>query len=145
MRIRTQTAARVEVAGLLLVLLALGWQMFLEEPVAGLYSGAKEFEVNERLEIVFRYMQGLRTEVVERQPPPPGLEYNHLKDTWNRLDSRNSGVAKQASFMRYVRVILFLIGSVLLSVGRYSELQRRLLEHTPTNPTSGSANSLGGT
>ena len=60
MRIRTQTAARVEVVGLLLVLLALGWQMFLEEPVAGLYSGAKEYEVNERLEIVFRYMQALR-------------------------------------------------------------------------------------
>jgi hypothetical protein len=125
MPLKPKTAVRIEVAGLVLVLLSLGWQLFIEEPIAGIYSGAKEYEVNERLELVWGYLQALREEVVEHRQPG-GRDYNYLQGQWNRLAAQKDVVANQADIARTVRVALFILGSVMLAIGRYYELQQRV-------------------
>lgn len=134
MRLGPKTAYRVEVAGLLLVLVSLGWHELIEEPVSDIHANAKHYEVNERFELVWRYLHGLRGEIVEKKVPSSqsALDYNYLKDRWSRLAIEKDNVARQSEVFRGIRIVLFLVGSVLLTVGRYYELHLRLEKEGPS-------------
>lgn len=123
--LKPKTAVKIEVVGLIFVLLSLGWQVFIEEPVAEIYAEAREYETNERLELLWAYLKNLRDELVE-QRPPSSRDYNYLQGRWNQLPGQEDAVARQADVARYVRIAFFLLGSVMVTVGRYSELRERV-------------------
>ena len=126
MSISPRLAFRAEILGLILVLLSVGWQLFLEETTSELLADTHTYQMNEKLNLLWVYLGKLGRNALKDEPVRVVADYGDLDKHWQSLEREADFVAKQAAIFRDVRIALFLAGSLLLLIGRFYELEERL-------------------
>jgi len=125
MRIKPKTAYMVEVFGLVVILLSVGWQVFIEEDSQELAREAEIIQLNEKLDDIWLYVGRIGGAVTQDSSVGSVADYETLNKHW-RYVSQETNFDYTARLFRLIRGILFLFGTVMLSIGRYYELRERL-------------------
>lgn len=105
----------IELSGLFLILLSVAWEVFLEGTVEDILLGEKFAAVNSELMLIWR---GLASD-------NPGLfVHDNFGQFFEEYDRGNNSRHDQ-DWVTQVRFWIFCVGSVLLILGRFFELNRR--------------------
>ena len=118
-----------EIVGLVLILLASGWQIFVEDTIRDIALDVTHGRLEEETGIIWRFLGELsRADYFE------DLE---LRERYFELDqeflgahsSYRSRVYQQVEALTIFRGALFLIGSLLLVLGRHLELRHQAIHN----------------
>ena len=124
-------AGPAEIIGIFLILASGGSQVFLAEPVQEIETGASFYEVNERLVVLFQYVDAIGREGLRpANTPSQTLVSNAFRARWREIDSLETPVKKQARGFRRIAGLLFLLGSFLVAMGRGYEIRLRTKHRT---------------
>jgi len=124
MKINSKIASIVEVIGLLIVVLSIGWQVFAEDNFQDDARRNEMIQLNIKLDNIWLYLGKIGIATTDDETSMWVTDYEVLNEQWQYVNQENNfdEVARASSL---IRGILFLIGTAMLSFGRYYELQER--------------------
>ena len=115
-----------ELFGLILVLFASAWQIFIEVPVSNLNSSMQPAEMEEKLDRIWLLLTDDYThQHTERAGFMATTNVKELNLEWKYGgDEKNSDLVEiQAKIVNWISAIIFLIGSCLLVFAKFLELR----------------------
>ena len=122
MQLSKSSACKMEIVGMLLVLISVGSQMFVLEPVRNMETDTSIYVVNTKLDNVWLYLGGIGSNILNDKPLRLPTSWGLLNESWRDTTVVGRDIEKQSEIIGYVVGVLFLFGSALISVGRYHEL-----------------------
>lgn len=106
--------AKLEIAGLALVLGATFWRVFLAAPVREIAEEGKRIHVEEKLDSLWRVVSYMYMKVfpgdAKRAASPPDL----VEMKWDFAGPIDSLAQRQTNCLQYVQDAVFIVGSLLL-------------------------------
>ena len=122
---KRNTAIRVELIGAILVLVSVGWELFIERPTIDLQQDATSFRIEDKLDQMWIQIGAIRDKI----DPTPGFTSStespfEASKRWHMSGDRSELklVSTQARVSTAIRGLLFAVGSIMLIVARRHEL-----------------------
>jgi len=114
-----------ELAGIALLLAAVGWQLFFEDVVQDIASESYLLQIDRKLDDLWLYHSFIGQRLGDRDTPATKT-WGGFDQQWRRFEPLTRDVLRQADLFRGIRSLMFVLGSALVTIGRYGELRGRL-------------------
>lgn len=114
---------RLQISGLILLLGSIGWQVFIADQLRDLHEDTKRYIIDQKLDNIWMYLGAIGYKIRQDEPTRVTADYAQFNESWNRLPKGEERVKSQASFAIWVTRIFYLLGTVLMLVGRYLEMK----------------------
>lgn len=113
---------KLEGIGLILILLAFGWQVF-EEDIHVLSSTTDKYQLHEKLDAIWMLLVDEHFEVNERETFPAISTNVDLINKnwkyWSEIVEEKERITYQSKVVSTIRILLYLIGSVMLILPKF--------------------------
>lgn len=114
----TRRSIFLEIAGMIALFVVLGWDIIIGDELNNEVAGLSAYRTEEKVGLVWQYVTYIGTDQV--------IERNDLRSKWNTLDRLGEPFEQQNRTIIAIRAIVFLVGSLALTLGRYLELKNKL-------------------
>lgn len=113
-----------EIVGLCLILISVGWQVFLEDKLAENQLNERLSSIEQKLGIIWHYTGTYAPELAGEGRVRIQESYNDLTLSFNSAHNSLASLDDKVEVVVYVRMALFSIGSLLTVYARYREVMR---------------------
>jgi hypothetical protein len=114
-----------QIVGMILLLIATGWQLLLSDPISKMIPDGKLYNIEEKLEYLWAYTGKIGHRVLDTSGININDDYNDFNVRWAELNRENTTLKKQASIFNAIRLFLYVTGSGLFIYGKHLELKTR--------------------
>lgn len=119
-------AGWLEVAGLGLVLLSAGWQLFAEEPVRDIERRLGTYRIEDKLDAIWAQIGEIEKAVgLGAKVRSIHQNYASAHERWQWAGQGADELRRQVEMFGIIRAAAFLVGSCLLVVARWWDVQDR--------------------
>jgi hypothetical protein len=127
MKINPRIIFKIEALGLLLILLTIGWQVFVEDHVHELSHQNDIVQINMKLDDIWRYIGKIGSATTNDQTMGVTADFSTFNKSWTYAPGEDN-FDEKAELYRKIRGLSYLIGTLMLSLGRYQELRMKYLK-----------------
>lgn len=125
MNLSPKNAFIAEMMGIVLIILASGWQVFLQQTVEDLNFESAVYELSTKLDYLLMYTGQIGYSVIKDEPLRWTADWGELNERFIALRRSRENVRRQSDLFRQIAGVTFILGTLLVSVGRYHEIKDR--------------------
>lgn len=120
-----RTFLKLEITGGVLLLVSIGWQLFLSDPLSEVATRADFYELHEKIDVIWNYLGFIGSKVGDSSVASSG--YGQHTKSYGRAQAGDRKLRQQQELLRIVASILYLIGSALVLLGEYGVKSAKLV------------------
>lgn len=116
-------AKRCELIGMVLLLVSAGWQVFIEQRMAEVEAGTREYQLHRKLDALMVVIADIRSQQnPEEQKPASMADAKERIGNWKfAYNDGKNGLQQLCDWISWITTAIFLNGSVLIIYGKWLE------------------------
>ncbi len=115
---------KIEAIGLVFILVAFGWQIF-EEEIRELSGETDKYQLHQKLDDLWAINSAIYTHSdINNSGAIANINYEHISNNWKYwkgLKAEKEDVNRQEKLFAWLRILLFILGSIMIIVAKYRE------------------------
>lgn len=126
---KRKTAHILDIAGTVLVLVALCWEFHFERTLNSLQDDARQYRIERKLDEIWGLLgHEFTQDQSNRTQTSTWFGYDSAAKSWEYAEERNSGLEKQINVFSGIRFSFFALGSFLLLWGKIAQMQKEITD-----------------
>lgn len=118
---------KVEIIGMIFLLLSLGWQIFFEDSLKNISRDASFYGIERKIDDIWNLLASEHSQKYEYpEKPSVRFDFPYILSKWKYGPSKHEGLERQIETLTIIRAIIFIIGSILIILGKYYAIKKPL-------------------